>query len=561
MTHMIRHIILQLALMPALLAGAQQANETPGAAQVNPPVSGSGDPSQATQDSAATAEAPATAAIVPPAAPAIEIPLFQKPYRVIVTVGFDGLETSSPVLRQQLVNDIRMGIARMYGAMWDVQVSASDWMIPADTHRLQRLTEADLIDRYPETAAEKVILISIMGDFGLFEVSSREFDSRVQELSPLLTRQTYDVQSVSNLACQLTRDCFRPVLLLSKPTVDGKSLEFHLQAGAFVPPDPSAAQIADGDVLRTFMRQLDRRNPGKIKFRQKLDLCYIRVTSFNRILSTAIGPEDQDVSIEGAPPPIESEFIDRGHVQGVLIAHGPVPFGGKGRNLQQIGLRQRPAAEKSRVRMVLKARPDRPLICYRVDRVSKLLQTETSDIPNVRLLTDRNGEVEIAVDPKNPTYWLYVYSGSMLLARVPYAPGLIPQDVMLLPDDSIRLAVEGELYLLRDELVDMVAQKAVYVSIAKKAAAAGDKAGVEAALANLEALPGQQHFELELNRIRAPAVQKADAQKNAAGKRRVESLCTKMGESLTAFFSTEKRIRDAEELRQLRESVGATATQ
>lgn len=559
MTHLIRHVLLQLTLLPALLASPQQAVETPPATPTTQPISGSGDASQGSQESVTKAGNPTSAPTAPPATPAVEIPLYQKPYRVTVTVGFDGPDTSSPVLRQQLVDDIRLGIARMYGAMWDVQVSASDWMIPANTHRLQRLTEADLIDRYPETAAEKVILISIAGDLGLFEISSREFDSRVQELSPLLTRQTYDVQSVSHLACQLTRDCFRPVLLLSGPTVDGKSLEFHLQAGAFVPPDPSAAQIADGDVLRTFMRQLDRRNPGKIKFRQKLDLCYIRVTSFNRVLSTAIGPEDQDVSIEGAVPPNESEFIDRGHVQGVMIAHGPVPFGGKGRNLQQIGLRQRPAAEKSRVRMVLKARPDRPLICYRVDRVSKLLQTDVSDIPNVRLLTDRNGEVEIAVDPANPTYWLYVYSGSMLLARVPYAPGLIPQDVMLLPDDSIRLAVEGELYLLRDELVDMVAQKAVYVSIAKKAAAAGDKSGVEAALANLDALPGQQHFESELNRIRAPAVQKADAQKNAAGKRRVETLCTKMGESLTAFFSTEKKIREGEELRQLRESVGAGA--
>jgi hypothetical protein len=561
MTQIIRHLILQCALLPALLAGPQQAVETPPAAPGTQPVSGSGEASQGTLDSTAAAGNPTTATTASPAAPAVEIPLYQKPYRVTLTVGFDGPDTSSPVLRQQWVDDIRMGIARMYGAMWDIQVTASDWMIPADTHRLQRLTEADIIDRFPETAAEKVILISIAGDLGLFEISSREFDTRVQELSPLLTQQTHDVQSVSNLACRMARDCFRPVLLLSGPTVDGKSLEFHLQAGAFVPPDPSAAQMVEGDVLRTFMRQLDRRNPGKIKFRQKLDLCYIRVTSFNRVLSTAIGTEDKDVSIEGAVPSAESEFIDRGHVQGVLIAHGPVPFGGKGRNLQQIGLRQRPAAAKSRVRMVLKARPDRPLICYRVDRVSKVLQTDTSDIPNVRLLTDRNGEVEIAVDPENPTYWLYVYSGSMLLARVPYAPGLIPQDLMLLPDDSIRLAVEGELYLLRDELVDMVAQKAVYVSIAKKAAAAGDKAGVEAALANLDDLPGQQHFELELNRIRAPAVQKADAQKNASGKRRVESLCTKMGESLAAFFSTEKKIREAEELRQLRESVGATTAQ
>ena len=206
-----------------------------------------------------------------------------------------------------------------------------------------------------------------------------------------------------------------------------------------------------------------------------------------------------------------------------------------------------------------RAHAHRPVRALRVDRVSKLRQTDVNEAPGVRLLSDRNGEIEIGVDPANPTFWLYVYSGSVLLARVPYAPGLIPRDTMKLPDDSVRLGVEGELYLLRDQLVDMVAQKAVYMSLAKKAAMEGNVIALEAAIAQLDALPGQKRFEELLNKTKTDAVTRANQQKNSAAKRKVESLCKKMGESLTLFFATDKRVKEAEELEKLRQSAESRA--
>lgn len=505
-----------------------------------------------------TTQEPAAAASEQPEAP--QIPLIHKPYEVRVEVGFEGTETISLDVRNKFTADIRDGLTRMYGSMWETTVKSSDWLIPAGTARLQRLNESDLQARYASTSAEKVILISVMGNNGMFEVSCREFDNRVLELTPLLAESTADIQSVSNIACRLTRDSFRPVLLFSGPSIQKTELEFELQAGTLIPPDPSAAQIAQGDVLRTFIRQLDRRNPGKVKLLQKLDLCYVRVTSFNRELrADSISPEDTDVKVEGITADQTAVYTDGGHVQGVLIAHGMVPFGGRSRSMEQIALRQRPSASKSSVRLVLQSRPDRPLICYRVDRVAKLRQTDVNESPGVRMLSDRNGDIEIAVDPENPTFWLYVYSGSALLARVPYAPGLIPRDSMKLPDDSVRLGVEGELYLLRDQLVDMVAQKAVHMSLAKKAAAEGNLAAVEASILQLDALPTQKRFEEQLNKIRTDAVTKATLQKNTAAQRKVENLCKKMSESLALFFAADKRVKDAQELEKLRQSAESRA--
>ncbi len=523
-----------------------------------PPVENTGGVPAATKAADSSVQTPATAATEQPEAP--QIPLTHKPYEVQVEVGFEGTETITLEVRDKFTAEIRDGLTRMFGPMWNATVTSSDWLIPAGTARLQRLTEADLQARYAGTSTEKVLLISVAGSNGLFEISCREFDNRVQELTPLLTESTADIQSVSNIACRLTRDCFRPVLLFSGPSINKTELEFELQAGTLMPPDPTAAQIAQGDVLRTFLRQLDRRNPGKVKLLQKLDLCYVRVTSFNQELrADSIPAGDTDIKVEGLIADQTAVYKDSGHVQGVLIAHGMVPFGGRSRSVEQIALRQRPSAARSSVRLVLQSRPDRPLICYRVDRVAKLRQTDVNESPGVRMLSDRNGDIEIAVDPENPTFWLYVYSGSALLARVPYAPGLIPHDSMKLPDDSVRLGVEGELYLLRDQLVDMVAQKAVYMSLAKKAATEGNLSALEASVVQLDALPTQKRFEDQLNKIQTDAVTKATQQKNTAAKRKVETLCKKMGESLSLFFAADKRVKDAQELEKLRQSAESRA--
>jgi hypothetical protein len=353
---------------------------------------------------AAANQSPATASVTE-AEPVVELPLPHRPYQVVVEVGFDGSDTRGALTQSLLLEDIRKGLRRMYGQMWNAEIRSSNWLIPANSHRIERLTEADVQSHYDGSSVEKVLLVGVSGNQNAFEVSCREFDVRVQELTPVLKQHSNDIQEVGAIACRLARDSFRPVTMFTSQSVDKTELEFELQAGALIPPDPTAAQIAEGDVLRPFLRQLDRRNPGKIKSLQRLDLCYIRVTTFNQELRTdAVSPEDSPVQVEGvtATPAV---YIDNGHVRGVLISHGLVPFGGRARSVQQIALRQRPAAKKSRVRLVLQARPDRPLICFRVDRVSKLRQTDVNEAPGVRLLSDRNGDIEIEVDPQNPTFW------------------------------------------------------------------------------------------------------------------------------------------------------------
>ncbi len=521
---------------------AEPASATPAAASVADSPSATGDPQ---------AMKPATKA-----APKVVIPFPMEAYRVVVEVGFGGNSTQLPAIRRSLVHQIRKGLDRMYGAAWDAQVRESEWLVPGGKQRLFRLTTEELLTRYPESTAQKVMLIGIEESNGTFQISCREYDTRVQEMSPELSEQSAEERNVSNIACRLARDSFRPVLLFAKPTPVGGELEFLLQGGELAVPDPGAAFIRDGDVLRTFLRQMDRRSPDKLKSLTRLDLCYVRVTGFNdELRADESGSDDLPANVEGFTRDAAAVYYDSGHVRGVLISHGPVPYGGAGRSVQQIALRQRPAATKSHVKLVLQARPDRPLICYRVDQVAKLRHTDTNEMSAVRVLTDRNGELEIAVDPLNPTFWLYVYSGSSLLARVPYAPGLLPMDTLKLPDDGLRLGVEGELYLFRDALVDTVAQKAVLMSLARKAAAESKPDDLEKLILQLDGMPGQKEFMSRLNAIKTPATEKAVQQRNTSVKRKIEKLCLAMEESLTKFYGSDNKVREAQELDQLRKTA------
>ena len=74
----------------------------------------------------------------------------------------------------------------MYGAAWNTQIDESEWLIPGGKLRLSRLTSEALLTRYPESTAQKVLLIGIEESNGTFQISCREFDTRVQEMSPVL---------------------------------------------------------------------------------------------------------------------------------------------------------------------------------------------------------------------------------------------------------------------------------------------------------------------------------------------------------------------------------------
>jgi len=501
-----------------------------------PVAEAAGEPPAAAPAEEPSSEDTATPAPKKPAEPPEEVLFKNLPYTVNVSVAIDNRSLPDQADRDGMITSMRHAIARMYGRMWVADVQANDWLIPATRRHLEWMTEGEMLDRYPEQEYHKAFLVTVEASGSSFNISCREYDSRIQELTPVTTRTTHDIRSVASVATQLVRDSFRPCVLYQRMFVDetGRNfMEMQVQAGEIPPPDSSAEQVVEEDVLRPFVRQMNRREPEKLDKLLRLDLSYIRVMAVDR---------------ENAP----------GLLKGYFITHSPYSlFGGKGRAIQHLAVRQRPSADQSKVRLVLQGRPDKPLVSHRLALAYQLNWNDPEDGPQTKLVSDRNGEVVIHTHPGHPTFWIRVYSGASLLARVPYAPGLIPSDTIELPDDSIRLAVEGEMQLLADELIDAIALRAVLLARARKAAEAGDESQLEALFTRYDEVPAKDYFLDKVNNVRIPAIREANERR--LGTSRIRQLCDGLQSTVNLFFSDEKRNERQIEIQQLKAMAAAKA--
>lgn len=496
-----------------------------------------------------------------------EVPFPLRPYQVRIEVAVSDDMRSSMLDSSELNSAVLKNLNRMYGGLLRSEIVTSRVLLPVSESRLSSLTAKNVRELLPEHTSQKVMLIAVVSKNGEWTVFCREYDVLVDDLAQPVRRVTQDEREIPGLIADVIRECFRPVLMVENSGAGAGNgrLELLLQGGELSVPDAAAAQVQNGDVLRPFLRYLNRRDPSRTELLQALPLTYVHVLSVNDEMKNPEVAAADDVVVDGRSADSTASFVNRSRVSGLLLSHGRVPFGGRGRNVQQIALRQRPTESESRVRLALRARPDRPLVMTRVDRIFKLRTDDSSERPVNTMLSDRKGELRVPVDEHSRICWLYVYSGRLLLARVPYVPGLHQTDTILLPDDSLRLAVEGELVLFRERLVDSVAKLAVVRVLARRAGDSRDKEQIEAALKAISDLPEQKTFEADLNAIRVSSLERAREQKNRSAERAIEKLCRTMEESLSTFFQSEKHLQDMAEIQNLRrilaESVsGETAS-
>ena len=461
-----------------------------------------------------------------------ELPFKIRPYEVLVTTGFAPDCLPDNRLRAEVIRDIDRGIQRMFGDVWDQTVEESPWLAPGTLRKLERVSWDGLSERYTEMDWHKVFLVTIENRGSGYLVACREADLRIHEVTASYSEEVVSYSLLAPAIVRLMRDAFRPCLLFQR-RIDGEgnraTMVMQTQAGEILPPDPSAVQVTEGDVLRPFIRQMERRNPRALRQLKPITLTYLKVLK------------------------VDTE-VSRGLVEAFYLTHlNPKisPFGGKGRSQEHFAVRQRPTADESRVRLVLRSRPDKPLISHRLALAYQLYYQDEEDGEQTKLVSDRNGEVVIQRRENHPTFWIRVYSGSSLLARVPYAPGLIPFDTIMLPDDSVRLEVEGELQLLADDLIDAIALRGVLLARARKFAAEGNTQEVESLFDRYDAVPSRDQFLERISNIRVSATSKAE--KKRLGTRLIRKQCEGIESTINAFFSDQKRAARSEEINKIKQ--------
>ena len=134
---------------------------------------------------------------------------------------------------------------------------------------------------------------------------------------------------------------------------------------------------------------------------------------------------------------------------------------------------------------------------------------------------------------------LYVRSGKALVANVPYIPGIDPEVTIQVPDDRIRLSVEGELAVLNGELIEAVASLSMKMSRIRHWAKNNEWEKADEGIRKLEGgISPKQIYQDKLSVIRVSAIEAAQKQNNRAAQARITSLCRDTADRIDRFLDS-----------------------
>ena len=474
------------------------------------------------------------------------------PYRVLISLAFAPDSQVSQASVSRLKRDVATVLERVIGETWSSEVEINDWLFPATQTGLDRLAADEVRGRYQETNLDRVMLVSVSRTGARFEIAGRPFNVTTRTLSLSRSTVEFDRRALPASICRMVRDMFEPTVEI---TVGGaKEVEVQLRAGEYPIADPDSEQMQKGVLLEPFLRYRDRKT-RKVERIQPLTWTYIRVLERKRAM----------VRCEVA-----------------TALRNPLQGGGRGVELMAVGID--PVLPATRLSLLPRRNPSRPLIGHRVVVLPRRLTKKAASTaapdegtregkedkqrrvelpPPRRLLSDRAGQIAVTVDPGMPLVWMYVMSGNNVLARVPFVPGREHETALLLPDDSDRLGVEGHVTRLQGELIETVARRAVHMALAKKMAEAEppDWTRVDKHIKGIEALPTLRSFEEQLEAIEFPAVQSALADGNRVAANRIKKLCTE-ARALFNRHLDEAKLRDfRSKIDDIRKTAPAKANQ
>lgn len=454
------------------------------------------------------------------AAEPVSIPFELQPYRVRVSLAC----TASPELEASFCGSILKEVPeiadRLLGEMWTVTPEENQWLFPISAEHLGRLSADHLPAGWNTETCDKTFVMTLEQAGGEYSLCGREWDPIGRTLGPAISRQVQQRRKLPAAVFRLAYDLFRPRLQIERIT-DGIAA-VTVQAGALTPADPNCVQLRPGQFWQPYLRY---RNPqGTVEKLQAIPWTLLQVSEINPA-NRAHGQARVVSGLRSALPNRRRPRID-------VLA----------RALE-------PVAPETELRLISQQSPAKPLIGVVVDAKSK------PDLPAVRMMTDRNGAIRIPARTTDPLLWLSVRSGEKTLARLPLVPGLESHVTAELPDDSIRLRVEGELSILQSNLTDTVAQRAVLMARIRRLVQLGDWKSANELRTELRVLPATDNYLKELNAIRIPAIKAAQAAKNKSAAAYIERVCGEASKIIQKYLDDEKLKAFDEELKELERTL------
>jgi hypothetical protein len=192
----------------------------------------------------------------------------------------------------------------------------------------------------------------------------------------------------------------------------------------------------------------------------------------------------------------------------------PAPFAPRRRTpVEQLAIALRHPREPARVRFFARSNREQSLVGYEVFRIPA-----PSAAPELVGLTNYNGVIVVPPSDK-PTETLMLRSDGQVLAKLVVTPGAAELLEAPIADDAVRLTAHSEVQTVREELIDVVARRAIL--IARIEALLKQKKAAEARelMADLNDLPTSTVFRSRIDEVaeRLPESQDARVRQTVNG--------------------------------------------
>ncbi len=454
-----------------------------------------------------------------------------RPDQVSVVVAF----SSSPFWQfasiQDVENSLRSQLSIAYSTTWSLTQYTRQ--LSTDDIALSPSLMTYLLDSVPASSlpTEKTFLIAIEYQSGQFPFHVVEYDHLLESQSDVYTHTSSDLRFLGQDLAIAIESTFRPLVKITASEKD--QFTALMKTGEYIDSQSQLPRFTPGDLLTPINIYYDRK--GVILKREPVPWTYLQVNS-----------------------------RDRAVVTGQIISAYSNVIGGSRRRIETYAVRQKANHPATTISFVRRDSIKSPLSGYLVkSTVHPHYQSVTADnsspLPAPEILsedyTNRQGKLTIPRNSKSPIQMVNVISGESILVRVPMLIGASPAWDLPVPNDLIRLAVEGQLQVLETELTDLVAHRAVLMATARKLAKSGKFDEVDKILLEMKNFPTARALKVELTAIRVNAVNKATEQRNRAAANKVESLCSKATELVEKYLGENVYQAFEDEIEEIKKTI------
>lgn len=435
-----------------------------------------------------------------------------QPYQIEASLAIEAPGDLRAQLERDLPGFLRKRASTAIGSVWRLQAEPADGALRHAVLRgVDRLSDEDLPEA--KDTEDKRLLLAIRATPWGYEISAREFDRYLHRWGPPLRRTVRQRDAVPEQLFALAERAVAPLAYFTPSSSDPERVSIELR-GADLPPAGAGdfAWLVPGDALQPLLVRKNRDGSVALGGVATIPWTYIEV----------VEPADKPAELTGR---IRS-----------ATAH---PLGGRRGRVEAVAIGMRNYRAATTLELRARDEQDKPLAGYEV-----FVQNDGDKQLQRIGKSDARGEVR--VEPgQSAVRSLYLQNDGVTLARLPIVPGAEPRVTVHLPDDEMRLRAAARLSAIREDIVDVVARRTIFMARVRQQIAEKNFDEARQLLSALEELPGTLQFRRDIERS-AQLMRTRDPQVQ----RRIDKLFSDTRNALGKFLNPQPIGALYEELRQ-----------